>query len=278
MEASTQSVGGLQAFRYVLLYLRAVAHEASSTAPSASTSNAAARAAKSLPLPAAASDLTILLAEAEHYELPELESQVAAALKATPTQCITHNGAVSASTTAAGVVDDTTDIYSKASRMQLEFQSVYVTISSPNGLQFTEKERQAAMAEVNARTTELQTSGFRVKAMNTGVAQDRKTKDYCMCAAPGLPLTRCVVQPLAHCAPCGGLGCHIWRRSRACGLCVDQVRPSSIAVKAADLRPSSAGTSMRCWSGVRASACPAPMESPRGSCRPSRTCSLTRRA
>ena len=171
----------MQAFRYVLLYLRAVAHETASSAPAASPSNAAARAAKSLPLPAAASDLTILLAEAQHYELPELEAQVAAALKATPTQCITHNGAVSASTTAAGVVDDTTDIYSKASRMQLEFQSVYVTISSPNGLQFTEKERQAAMSEVNARTTELQTSGFRVKAMNTGVAQDRKTKDYCMC-------------------------------------------------------------------------------------------------
>lgn len=174
----------LQAFRYVLLYLRAVAQEMSSAAPAPSPSTAAVRSAKSLPLPAAAPDLSILLAEAQHFELPELEAQVAAALKATPTQCITHNGAVSASTTAAGVVDDTTDIYSKASRMQLEFQSVYVTISSPNGLQFTEKERQAAMAEVNARTTELQTSGFRVKAMNTGVAQDRKTKDYCMCAPP----------------------------------------------------------------------------------------------
>ena len=84
-------------------------------------------------------------------------------------------------TTVAGVVDDTTDIYSKASRMQLEFQSVYVTISSSNGLQFTEEERRTAMGEVNARTAELQGSGFRVKAMNTGVAQDRKTKDYCMC-------------------------------------------------------------------------------------------------
>ena len=166
----------VQAFRHILLYLRAVhAAESSGLKPSKLPSPAA-------NLPSSRDDLAILLAECQFYELPDLEAEVAKALKAAPTvsQSITPGGTVSA-TTVAGVVDDTTDIYSKASRMQLEFQSVYVTISSSNGLQFTEEERRTAMGEVNARTAELQGSGFRVKAMNTGVAQDRKTKDYCMC-------------------------------------------------------------------------------------------------
>lgn len=135
-------------------------------------------------LPSSRDELAILLGECQFYELSELEAEVSKALKAAPTINQSTPGANVTATTVAGVVDDTTDIYSKASRMQLEFQSVYVTISSSNGLQFTEEERRTAMAEVNARTAELQGSGFRVKAMNTGVAQDRKTKDYCMCAYP----------------------------------------------------------------------------------------------
>lgn len=178
----------VQAFRHILLYLRALyAAESSGLKPNKQPAPN---------LPSSRDELTILLSECQFYELPDLEIEVAKALKAAPTvtQSITPGGTVSA-TTVAGVVDDTTDIYSKASRMQLEFQSVYVTISSSNGLQFTEEERRTAMAEVNARTAELQGSGFRVKAMNTGVAQDRKTKDYCMCELimPALFACHCII-------------------------------------------------------------------------------------
>jgi hypothetical protein len=180
----------VQAFRYILLYLRKLA---SSDASSASLQNQPAKsgraAAQAVTLPASRDELAILQQECQFYELPDFEAEVSKALKAHPSvsHSLTPSGSVSA-TSVVGVVDDTTDIYGKASRMQLEFQSVYVTISSSNGLQFTDEERRTAMGEVNARTAELQGAGFRVKAMNTGVAQDRKTKDYCMCAPQGVRL------------------------------------------------------------------------------------------
>jgi hypothetical protein len=162
----------LQAFRYVLAYLRLAA--------SAAESN------PSPLLPSKADDLELLKQEARFYRLPDLEANVVAALaNAADASATIPNAMVTGSIPAAaanGVVDDTTDIWNKASRMQLEFQSVYVTVSSPNGLKFTEAERLSAMSEVNERTAALQTTGFRIKAMNSGVAHDRRTKDYFMCA------------------------------------------------------------------------------------------------
>ena len=143
-------------------------------------------------LPGAPEELKHLKREAQFYKLPDLAAAAAAALEAAsaaptaassptaPGSAAATNGTITAAA-ASTMHDDTTDIWNKASRMQLEFQSVYVTISSPEGLLFTEAERTAAMAEVNERTSALQGSGFRVKAMNSGVAQDRKTKDYCIC-------------------------------------------------------------------------------------------------
>ena len=164
----------VQAFRYIIAYLRSVATSGDSTQVTPL-------------LPSRTDDLEVLKQEARFYRLPDLESSVSAALaNATESSAaINPSAAVTGSipaTAANGVVDDTTDIWNKASRMHLEFQSVYVTVSSPNGLKFTEQERLNAMAEVNERTASLQSAGFRIKAMNSGVAHDRRSKDYFMCA------------------------------------------------------------------------------------------------
>jgi hypothetical protein len=160
-------------FRYVLAYLRSV---------NTTTSDGPLK----IMLPSSMDDLKILKDEALFYRLPELESSVRSAIASASSASAssrraTVNGPISAAA-ANGLVDDTNDIWNKASRMQLEFQSVYVTISSSNGVVFTEAERSSAMAELNERTNALQLAGFRVKAMFSGVGQDKRTKDYCMCA------------------------------------------------------------------------------------------------
>ena len=138
----------------------------------------------------------MLKQEAKFYRLTDLENSCTAAQSAasngggggggggetTPIAPATVTGSIPAAA-ANTVVDDTADIWNKASRMQLEFQSVYVTVSSPNGPKFTEAERADAMGEVNERAAALQATGFRIKAMNSGVAQERKSKEYFMCAS-----------------------------------------------------------------------------------------------
>jgi hypothetical protein len=157
-------------------------------------------------LPSSVDDLKILKEEAHFYRLPELESLVRSAVTSASSASAsprptTTNGPISAAA-ANGLVDDTTDIWNKASRWQLEFQSVYVAISSANGVLFTEEERANALAEVNERTNALQLAGFRVKTMFSGVVPDRQTKDYCMCASHPLGSISLVIPEGYSCMEC----------------------------------------------------------------------------
>lgn len=121
----------LQAFRYVLAHLRVLA----------------ARGADSCPLlPASPDDLTILSREATFYRLPELSLAAAGAAGARAAATAGANAALP-SRVASATADETVDIWAKASRMQLEFQSVYVTICNPTGLQFSDEEKKVCAVD-----------------------------------------------------------------------------------------------------------------------------------